>query len=185
VAEILVAPRVLSPVVAAAEAKAPVPAGIDEVVDQVAAQFSLSPQLIHSVIKVESNYNPFAISPKGAQGLMQLIPATARRFGVSDVFNPAQNIQGGAKYLKYLLDLYGGNYALALAAYNAGEAAVARYGHVPPFPETQNYLILVARQLEESRKAEAAKQKAIAAAQVRPQAETKPAGPRSRSTCRT
>jgi hypothetical protein len=177
VAEILVAPRVLSPVVAATEAEAPVRTGIDEVVEQIAAQFSLPPQLIHSVIKVESNYNPFAISSKGAQGLMQLIPATARRFGVSDVFNAAQNIQGGAKYLKYLLDLYGGNYALALAAYNAGEAAVARYGHVPPFPETQNYLILVARQLEESRKAEAAKQKAIVAGQTRPEAETKPAGP--------
>jgi hypothetical protein len=110
---------------------------------------------------------------------MQLIPATARRFGVSNVFNPAENIQGGSKYLKYLLDLYGGNYALALAAYNAGEAAVARYGHVPPFPETQNYLILVARQLRAAQKAEVAKQKAIVAAQMRPQAETetKPAGP--------
>ena len=66
--------------------------------------------LIHSVIKVESNYNPFAVSPKGAQGLMQLIPATARRFGVGDVFNPVENIQGGAKYLKYLLDLYHNDY---------------------------------------------------------------------------
>jgi soluble lytic murein transglycosylase-like protein len=135
--------------------------------------------LIHSVIKVESNYDPFAVSPKGAQGLMQLIPATARRFGVSNSFNPAENIQGGSKYLKYLLDLYSGNYALALAAYNAGEAAVARYGSVPPFPETQNYLILVARQLQEAKKAEAAKQKAVVAGQVRPEAETatKPAGP--------
>ena len=68
-----------------------------------------SPQLIHSVIKVESNYNPHAISNKGALGLMQLIPATARRFGVSDAFNPIQNIEGGAKYLRYLLDLYGDN----------------------------------------------------------------------------
>jgi soluble lytic murein transglycosylase-like protein len=163
----LVAPRVVSPVPAAS--------GIDEAIEQIAAQVSLQPQVIHSVIKVESNYNPFAISPKGAQGLMQLIPATARRFGVSNVFNPAENIQGGSKYLKYLLDLFGGNYALALAAYNAGEAAVARYGGVPPFPETQNYLILVLRQLQEAQKAEAAKQKTIAAVETRPEAKTKPA----------
>jgi len=87
-------------------------------VEQIAAEQSLPPELIHSVIKVESNYNPYAISPKGALGMMQLIPATARRFGVSDVFNPVDNIQGGARYLKYLLDLYHGNYPLALAAYN-------------------------------------------------------------------
>ena len=174
VAEAPVAPRVVSPV---PRRKAPPATGIDEAIEQIAAQVSLPPQLIHSVIKVESNYNPFAISPKGAQGLMQLIPATARRFGVANVFNPAENIQGGSKYLKYLLDLYRGNYALALAAYNAGEAAVARYGGVPPFPETRNYLMLVARQLEEAKKAEAAKQKAIAAGQTRPEAETKPAGP--------
>ena len=120
--------------------------------ERIAAEHSLPPQLIHSVIKVESNYNPNAISSKGALGLMQLIPATARRFGVSDVFNPVQNIQGGAKYLRYLLDLYDGNYPLALAAYNAGEAAVARYGGMPPFAETQNYVILVRRQLEKRRR---------------------------------
>jgi soluble lytic murein transglycosylase-like protein len=175
VTEALVAPRVVSPVAVAAAPTAPPATSIDEAIEQIAAQVSLKPQVIHSVIKVESNYNPFAISPKGAQGLMQLIPATARRFGVSNVFNPAENIEGGSKYLKYLLDLYGGNYALALAAYNAGEAAVAKYGGVPPFPETQNYLILVARQLQEAKKAEAAKQKTIAAGQSRPQAETRPA----------
>ena len=174
-----VAPRVVSPAVVSTQTKAPAATGLDEAIEQIAAQVSLQPQVIHSVIKVESNYNPFAISSKGAQGLMQLIPSTARRFGVANVFNPAENIQGGSKYLKYLLDLFGGNYALALAAYNAGEAAVARYGGVPPFPETQNYLILMLRQLQEAKKAEVAKQKAIAAGQTRPQAETKsaPAGP--------
>ena len=177
VTEAPVAPRVVSPVVVATETKAPPATGIDEAIEQIAAQVSLPSQVIHSVIKVESNYDPFAISPKGAQGLMQLIPSTARRFGVSNVFNPAENIQGGSKYLKYLLNLFEGNYALALAAYNAGEAAVARYGSVPPFPETRNYLILVARQLQEAKKAEAAKQKAVAAGQTRPDAETKPAGP--------
>ena len=101
------------------------PSGIDETVDRIAAQHSLSPTLIHSVIKVESNYNPLRGVVQGRQGLMQLIPATARRFGVANVFNPIENIQGGAKYLKYLLDLYHNDYALALAAYNAGEGAVA------------------------------------------------------------
>ena len=177
VTEAPVAPRVVSPVVVATETKAPPATGIDEAIEQIAAQVSLPSQVIHSVIKDESNYDPFAISPRGAQGLMQLIPSTARRFGVSNVFNPAENIQGGSKYLKYLLNLFEGNYALALAAYNAGEAAVARYGSVPPFPETRNYLILVARQLQEAKKAEAAKQKAVAAGQTRPDAETKPAGP--------
>ena len=120
---------------------------MDAAVARIAAQHSLPPQLLHSVIKVESNYNPSAVSAKGAQGLMQLIPSTARRFGVSDSFNPVENIQGGAKYLRHLLDLYHGDYPRALAAYNAGEAAVAKYGGVPPYAETQNYLLLVRKQL--------------------------------------
>ena len=174
VAETVVPPRVVSSTGPAAEPSAP-PAGIDEAVARIAAEHSLSPQLIHSVIKVESNYNPHAISSKGALGLMQLIPATARRFGVTDVFNPVQNIQGGAKYLRYLLDLYHNNFPLALAAYNAGEAAVARYGGVPPFAETRNYLILVGRRLAEAKKAEAAH---AAAAPAAVQAvESKEAGP--------
>ncbi len=121
---------------------------ISRAVNQAAAEHALPPELVRSVIKVESNYNPFAVSPKGARGLMQLIPATARRFGVSDSFDPVENIRGGARYLRYLLDLYGGNYTLALAAYNAGENAVARYGDVPPYPETQNYVSLVRRELQ-------------------------------------
>jgi soluble lytic murein transglycosylase-like protein len=141
---------------AAQEPVAP-PTGIEEAVQRIAAEHSLPPQLIHSVIKVESNYNPNAISSKGALGLMQLIPATARRFGVIDAFNPVQNIQGGAKYLRYLLDLFDGSYPLALAAYNAGEAAVARYGGIPPYAETQNYVVLVRKQLEQAEKEAAAK----------------------------
>jgi soluble lytic murein transglycosylase-like protein len=122
-------------------------APLNETVDRIARQNSLSPSLVHSVIQVESNYNPKAISPKGAQGLMQLIPSTARRFGVSDAFDPADNIQGGARYLKYLLSLYKGDESLALAAYNAGEGAVSRYGGVPPYPETQDYVAKVRQRL--------------------------------------
>src|SRR5579871_6718809 len=114
-----------------------------ETVDRIARQVRISPQLVHSVIQAESNYDPRAVSPKGAQGLMQLIPATARRFGVSDAFDPEDNIQGGARYLKYLLGLYHGDETLALAAYNAGEGAVARYGGVPPYAETRDYVAKV------------------------------------------
>jgi soluble lytic murein transglycosylase-like protein len=149
------------------------PTGIEEAVERIAAEHSLPPQLIHSVIKVESNYNPLAVSSKGALGLMQLIPSTARRFGVSDAFNPIQNIQGGAKYLRYLLDLFDEDYPLALAAYNAGEAAVARYGGIPPFAETRNYVILVRRQLEQAKKAAAAKSAAAPA----PVVEARQTGP--------
>jgi soluble lytic murein transglycosylase-like protein len=85
---------------------------------------------------------------------MQLIPSTARRFGVTDVFNPVQNIQGGARYLRYLLDLYSGDYRLALAAYNAGEGAVQKYGGVPPYRETQNYVNQVGKQLQKAAKAQ-------------------------------
>ena len=134
-------------------------AALAEAVGPIAAEHALSPDLIRSVIKVESNYNPYAISPKGAQGLMQLIPATARRFGVADAFNPVENIQGGTRYLKYLMDLYHGDYPLALAAYNAGEEAVARYGGVPPFAETRNYVVQVKKQLEISSQAAAANAK--------------------------
>lgn len=146
----LVAPRPVgsTAVLAAETQETPVPQGINELVETIAAQHNLPPQLIHAVIKVESNYNSTAISPKGALGLMQLIPATARRFGVAHAFDPVENIQGGARYLKYLVDLYDGNYPLVLAAYNAGEAAVAKYNGIPPYPETQNYVILVKNHLE-------------------------------------
>ncbi|MBS1859274.1 MAG: lytic transglycosylase domain-containing protein [Acidobacteria bacterium] len=178
VTEQVVAPMVvlpLTPGTTAPPVNAGVPANIDEAVARIAAEHSLPPQLIHSVIKVESNYNPYAVSDKGALGIMQLIPETARRFGVKNVFNPVENIQGGAKYLRYLLDLFQGSYPLALAAYNAGEAAVARYGGIPPYPETQNYVVLVRRQLELAKRAEEAR--AAAAPQRPPAGEPKPEGP--------
>jgi soluble lytic murein transglycosylase-like protein len=151
VPENVVSPRAVT---SASDSPAPAPSGLDLAVDQIAAEHSLPPQLIHSVIRVESNYNPFAVSNKGAQGLMQLIPSTAKRFGVSDVFNPVQNIQGGAKYLRYLLDLYHGDYRLALAAYNAGEGAVQKFGGVPPYRETQNYINQVGKRLQQPAKAQ-------------------------------
>lgn len=132
-----------------APAPLPAPGTLREAIDQIAAQHALPSSLLHSVIKVESNYNPYAISPKGAQGLMQLIPSTARRFGVTNVFNPVENIKGGARYLRYLLDYFHGDYPKALAAYNAGELNVVRYGGIPPFSETRNYVIQVGRRLAE------------------------------------
>jgi soluble lytic murein transglycosylase-like protein len=178
VAEQRIAENVVPPYVVGTDTPAPAaqstgyPAGIDAAVERIAAEHSLPAQLIHSVIKVESNYNPHAVSSKGALGLMQLIPSTARRFGVDDAFNPIQNIQGGAKYLRYLLDLFG-SYPLALAAYNAGEGAVAQYGGIPPFAETQNYVVLVRKAWEQAKKAAAAKQPAAPA----PVIEAKQTGP--------
>jgi soluble lytic murein transglycosylase-like protein len=118
----------------------PAPEALKQLVDRIALQHQVEPGLVHSVIRAESNYNPHAISPKGALGMMQLIPATARRFGVANVFDPAQNVQGGVRYLRHLLQLYKGDHKLALAAYNAGEGAVARFGGVPPYPETLGYV---------------------------------------------
>jgi soluble lytic murein transglycosylase-like protein len=177
VAETVVAPRVVAPVDASNPESAPAPDNLQEAVDRIADRHGLPPELLHSVIKVESDYNPYAVSSKGAMGMMQLIPSTARRFGVSDVFDPLENIEGGASYLQYLLEMFHGNAALALAAYNAGENAVIKYGSVPPYAETQNYLKLVGRRLEQAQKASAAKvkeqkqQKETKAAQA-PSAET-------------
>jgi soluble lytic murein transglycosylase-like protein len=148
------------------------------IVERIAAEQSVPAELLHSVIQVESNYNSGAVSPKGAQGLMQLMPETARRFGVPNSFDPVENIQGGAKYLKYLLELYKGDYPRALAAYNAGEKAVARYGGIPPYVETRNYVTQV-QSMVDARRRIAAKPAA-----VRPEAsklvETATAGVRSK-----
>jgi soluble lytic murein transglycosylase-like protein len=110
-------------------------------VEQAARESGLDAALLHAVIGVESGYAAGAVSARGAIGLMQLMPPTARRFGVADAYDPLQNIRGGARYLRYLLDLFGGDVDLALAAYNAGESAVLRHGRrVPPFRETIEYV---------------------------------------------
>ena len=110
-------------------------------IERMAEQHDLPPHLLHAIIMVESAYNPQALSSAGAQGLMQLMPATANRFGVDDPYNPTQNIRAGATYMKWLLTLFEGDLSLALAAYNAGENAVKRYNNsIPPFKETQRYV---------------------------------------------
>jgi soluble lytic murein transglycosylase-like protein len=113
---------------------------LEELIAPVAQRYSLDPRLVAAVIWVESSGDPKAVSKKGARGLMQLMPNTAQKLGVRDVFDPAQNVEGGVRYLRDLLDQHGQDLSLALAAYNAGPTAVARYGGIPPYPETQNYV---------------------------------------------
>ncbi len=128
------------------------PGPFGEHIRAAAQESGLDEHLIASVISAESNFNARAISRKGAQGLMQLMPATAARFSVSDVFDPAQNIRAGSLYLKKLLDRYNGNLTLALAAYNAGPERVEQYSGVPPFAETKSYVKKVSRGFEKRKK---------------------------------
>ena len=114
----------------------------NDLIRKVANRYQISPALVRAIIKVESNFNHRAVSPKGAQGLMQLIPATAKRFGVDDSFDPEENITGGVKYLQFLFEEFGEhNLDLVLAGYNAGEQAVKKYGNkIPPYRETRDYV---------------------------------------------
>jgi hypothetical protein len=122
---------------------APVPYG--EIIDEAAARAGVDPRLVRAVIQVESAYQASARSPKGAAGLMQLMPDTARRYAVSDLYDPVSNVEAGIRHLKMLLGRF--ELSLALAAYNAGEAAVERFRGIPPYPETQNYVRRVMRLL--------------------------------------
>jgi soluble lytic murein transglycosylase-like protein len=116
-------------------------AAYESLIEAAAFANTLHPALVRAVIVVESGFNPRAVSKRGAIGLMQLRPETARRYGVSNVYDPGENIRAGTRYLSDLMALYGSDTELALAAYNAGEAAVARYGgHIPPFKETREYV---------------------------------------------
>lgn len=112
----------------------------DQHVQAAAREHGVDAALIHAVISAESGYNPLARSPKGARGLMQLIPETAERYGVKNPLDPRQNIDGGTRYLKDLIGMFGNDLRLAIAAYNAGEGAVIRYGNVPPYQETLAYV---------------------------------------------
>lgn len=116
------------------------PEEFDPIVRSVASEFGVDKNLVKAVIHAESGYNPKAVSPKGAQGLMQLMPKTAQGLNVSDCLDPKDNIRGGVKYLRFLLDTFRGDVTLALAAYNAGLSRVNQYGGVPPYEETRNYI---------------------------------------------
>ena len=112
----------------------------DEIVRNIAQKYRVEHTLIHSIIRAESNYDRFAISSKGALGLMQLMPSTAIQYGVKNVFDPRENIEGGVRYLKDLIKLYNGKTDLVLAAYNAGQEAVRKFNGIPPYRETRDYI---------------------------------------------
>jgi len=134
---------IASPAIASAAVASPTTASrttFEDLIDKTAARHHVDPQLVEAIVQVESEGNPHALSSKGAQGLMQLIPATARQLGVQDSYDPRQNVEGGVSYLRYLLDRFGGDVSLALAGYNAGENSVVRSGGVPPIKETQAYV---------------------------------------------
>jgi soluble lytic murein transglycosylase-like protein len=143
------------------------PPAISAMVDQSARAHGVDPLLIHSVIQVESNYDAQAVSPKGAEGLMQLTPPTARMLGVSNSFDPGENIEAGVRYLKYLQDLYRDD-RLALAAYNAGPGAVDRFKAVPPYPETQKYVDRVGQKYGEAKAARSEPEKKTEDAEAGP-----------------
>jgi len=114
-----------------------------QIINSLSTEYGVDKALIKAVIHAESGYNPNAVSPKGAKGLMQLMPKTAQDLKVCDTFDPKDNIRGGVRYLRFLLDTFKGDVSLALAAYNAGLSRVSRYGGIPPFEETRNYVAKV------------------------------------------
>lgn len=141
---IVVTPRVVMPRAVSDSQETPVELPVAELVETMAKKYDVDPLLVHSVIQAESAYNPYAVSHKGAQGLMQLMPGTAHRFGVKNTFDSRENIEGGVRYLKYLDSLFPNDIRLTLAAYNAGEGAVWKYrNNIPPYRETEQYVYKV------------------------------------------
>jgi soluble lytic murein transglycosylase-like protein len=162
VRRVVVQPRVVAPIVvkdaraeetAQPSAKLADDASVNEIIDHTAKRYDVDPLLVHSVIQVESGYNKYAVSHAGAQGMMQLIPSTARSLGVKNPFDAKENIEAGVRYLKQLQTTFKDD-RLALAAYNAGPGAVAKYGTIPPYSETQNYVYQVGKRLGNARRAQ-------------------------------
>ena len=172
VRSVIIAPR-LANAAAAPVRKTHATTSIDQLVSQAAAEHGVDPLLVDAIIQIESNYNPFAISPKGAEGLMQLMPPTARRWGVQNAFNPEENIRAGVRYFKYLQNMFKDD-RLAIAAYNAGENAVQKYGWIPPYPETVEYVYKVGRKYGENRRAAAAAEVKIAELKIKVAPEESP-----------
>ncbi|MBC8168079.1 MAG: lytic transglycosylase domain-containing protein, partial [Bryobacteraceae bacterium] len=171
----LIAPRVVervgepggnaSPIRPVAESDLTIP----ELVESTAKRYDVDPLLVHSVIQVESGYKQHAVSPKGAQGMMQLMPQTARRFGVTNSFDARENIEGGVRYLKYLQSLFPDDTRLAIAAYNAGEGAVWKYNNqIPPYRETEQYVLRVGQRYGKARREAEKKQANLQAAAAKP-----------------
>jgi soluble lytic murein transglycosylase-like protein len=170
-----------APTVAAIPTPIPMPAAqnpvqLDQVVTTISDRHHLDPDLVNSVIHAESGFNPRALSPKGAQGLMQLMPQTASQLGVANAFDPAANVEGGTHYLRILLEQYNFDLIKALAAYNAGPQRVARYGGVPPYYETRAY---VARIIREFNRKKLAERKASLPAKTSATGSTGPSSPRA------
>jgi hypothetical protein len=149
---------------------------LNEVVNQASGRYRLDPDLVNSVIKAESGFNVRAVSPKGAQGLMQLMPGTASQLGVPNAFDPQANVEGGTRYLRELLERYNFDLVKALAAYNAGPQRVEQFGGVPPFHETRAY---VARIVKDFNKKKTAQQNAVASSRKSTSAENNTAGRKS------
>jgi soluble lytic murein transglycosylase-like protein len=144
-------------VVSVSEQYRPLPATIayNDAIAEAAARYDLDPNLIRAIIRAESAFNPFAVSSAGAQGLMQLMPDVAEELDVLDPFDPRQNILGGARYLRWLLDRHDGNLSLAVASYNAGPGAVQRYKGIPPYRETRDYVRKINTFLKHSKRTKA------------------------------
>ncbi|HEY2384505.1 MAG TPA: lytic transglycosylase domain-containing protein [Terriglobia bacterium] len=163
------APVILAAVETGGVLAAEIPEPLRALVDTISKNYGVDPALVRAVIKTESNFNRWAVSNKGALGLMQLIPETGRRYGVRDFFDPAQNVDGGVHYLSFLLDKFNGNLDLSLAAYNAGENLVGRLGRIPPIPETTNYVRKIRAIYQEKPAPAPAKAAAIAPAPQEPE----------------
>jgi soluble lytic murein transglycosylase-like protein len=141
---------------------------LDEIINSISGRHHIDPDFINSVIHAESGFNQHAVSRKGAQGLMQLMPQTADQLGVADAFNPGDNVEGGTRYLRELLERYNFDAVKALAAYNAGPARVEQYGGVPPYAETRAYVARIVRDFNRKKLAEKKEIAAKRAATAKP-----------------